>query len=131
MTGAAFDIRGIDHVVLNCTDVAATADWYRTALGLEVETYGAGRTALVFGSQKINLRPVGTDGWETATVEAAGSLDLCFETTTPLPEVIAAWRTAGITLHEGPITRTGARGPMTSVYALDPDGNLIEVANYA
>jgi catechol 2,3-dioxygenase-like lactoylglutathione lyase family enzyme len=30
----------------------------------------------------------------------------------------------------GPVRRTGALGPMTSVYLRDPDGNLVEVASY-
>jgi catechol 2,3-dioxygenase-like lactoylglutathione lyase family enzyme len=36
----------------------------------------------------------------------------------------------GIEVLEGPIQRTGAVGPITSVYFRDPDGNLIEVSNY-
>lgn len=126
----SFDVTGIDHVVLNCTDVEVTARWYRRALGVRVETYGAGRTALTFGAQKLNLRPVGTDGWETARADVPGSLDICFVTTATIEEVVSAWRTAGIDVHEGPIRRTGARGAITSVYARDPDGNLVEVARY-
>lgn len=125
-----FDITGIDHVVLNCADVGTTAAWYQRALGMRVEAYGPGRTALVFGNQKINLRPVGAVDWETAAVETPGALDICFITETPVSEVVAAWEAAGIERHEGPIQRNGAHGPITSVYARDPDGNLIEVANY-
>lgn len=126
----AFEVYGIDHVVLSCADVEVTAAWYRRALGVRVATYGAGRTALVFGSQKINLRPVGAVGWGTAAVETAGALDICFVTDAPVAEVVAAWEAAGIEVHEGPIERSGARGSITSVYARDPDGNLVEVAHY-
>ena len=117
-------------MVLNCADVEVTAAWYRRAMGVRVETYSAGRTALVFGAQKINLRLVGATGWGTAAVETAGALDMCFVTDAPASEVVAAWEAAGTELHEGPIQRSGARGPITSVYALDPDGNLAEVAHY-
>lgn len=126
----AFEISGIDHVVLNCADVEAMAAWYQRALGVSVDIYGPGRTALVFGSQKINLRPVGTAGWEMAAVDTPGALDICFETKQPVSEVIAAWAAVGIEVYQGPIQRTGARGSMTSVYALDPEGNLVEVAHY-
>lgn len=126
-----FSVRRIDHVVLTCRDVAATADWYVRALGMEVQSYAAGRTALVFGQQKLNLRPLGAAGWETAAVDTPGAIDICFETTSGIEEVLAAWGAAGISVHDGPVARSGARGPITSVYALDPDGNLVEVAHYA
>jgi catechol 2,3-dioxygenase-like lactoylglutathione lyase family enzyme len=125
-----FEITGIDHVVLNCSDVDAIAAWYERALDLEVEVYGEGRKALVFGAQKINLRPVGSADWETASVETPGGLDICFMTASPVSDVIERWQELGIEVHEGPIQRSGARGPITSVYALDPDGNLVEVAQY-
>ncbi len=36
-----------------------------------------------------------------------------------------------VAIEEGPVSRTGALGEMTSVYFRDPDGNLIEVSEYA
>ncbi len=125
-----FEIDRIDHLVLNCTDPDATADWYRRALGVRTEPYGEGRTAIVFGRQKINLRPVGATGWETAREDVPGSLAICFETSSPIAHVLAHWSVEDIPVHEGPVARTGAHGPMTSVYAVDPDGNLVEVAHY-
>jgi len=38
-------------------------------------------------------------------------------------------RTCEVEVVEGPVRRTGARGPIDSVYLRDPDGNLIEVAH--
>ena len=40
-------------------------------------------------------------------------------------------RACGVPIIEGPVRRTGATGPIRSVYVRDPDGNLIEVSNYA
>jgi len=62
----AFVVDRIDHVVLNCRDVDATIDWYVRVLGMRREVFGDNRTALVFGSQKINVRPTGATG-STAT----------------------------------------------------------------
>jgi len=127
----SIEITGVDHLVLNCADVSATAEWYRHAIGAEVETYDENLTALIVGRLRIRLRPTGAEDWVTAAIESPGALDICFETNNPVTEVIARWEAAGIALLEGPIRQSGARGPIDSVYTRDPDGNLVEVARYA
>jgi catechol 2,3-dioxygenase-like lactoylglutathione lyase family enzyme len=127
-----FTIDRIDHVVLNCRDVDATAAWYQRALGMIREGLGPdGRIALKFGNQKINLRPTNAPNWATGAVDAPGSLDLCFITTDAPAAVLAHLQACGIVVTSGPARQTGALGPMTSIYCRDPDGNLVEVANYA
>ncbi len=131
----AIAVERFDHIVLNCRDVEATASWYERVLGMRRETFGASnRTALRFGNQKINLRPVGalTDDpdWFTGAVEAAGSEDLCFITQSTPDEVRAHLSTSGVEIVSGPVTKTGALGAMTSYYCRDLDGNLIEIAVY-
>jgi catechol 2,3-dioxygenase-like lactoylglutathione lyase family enzyme len=128
----SFTIERIDHVVLNCGDVDSMAAWYTRALGMKREAFGPdGRLALKFGNQKINLRPTGAANWETGAVDAPGSLDLCFISTTNPRAVIDHLRACGIAITAGPVKRTGALGPMTSVYCRDPDGNLVEIATYS
>jgi catechol 2,3-dioxygenase-like lactoylglutathione lyase family enzyme len=127
----AFTVNRIDHVVLNCRDVDATTDWYVRVLGVTREVFGDRRVALRFGNQKINLRPTGAPNWETGAVDAPGSLDLCFITDVGPDDVGAHLLSCGVTISEGPVTKTGALGPMTSHYCRDPDGNLIEVASYS
>ncbi|MGH3725253.1 MAG: VOC family protein [Mycobacterium sp.] len=122
-----------DHVVINCNDVDTTAVWYVRVLGMARETFGPqGRTALTFGRQKINLRPITAtqDEWFTGRAAAAGSDDLCFITESSPDEVRAHLAKCGVTIEEGPVTKTGALGQMTSHYCRDPDGNLIEIAVY-
>ena len=127
----AFSIDRIDHVVVNCRDVDHTAAWYERVLGMTRETFGPdGRTALTFGTQKLNLRPTAASGWPTGAVDAPGSLDLCFITTAAPDAVLAHLQACGIPVTDGPMQRTGALGPMTSIYCRDPDGNLVEVASY-
>jgi catechol 2,3-dioxygenase-like lactoylglutathione lyase family enzyme len=122
----------IDHVVVNCSDVEATAAWYERALGLRREEFLAPdrRVALKFGRQKLNLRPTGAPNWETGAADAPGSLDLCFITENGLEPVIERLRGCAVAITAGPVRRTGALGPMTSIYVRDPDGNLIEIAAY-
>jgi catechol 2,3-dioxygenase-like lactoylglutathione lyase family enzyme len=128
-------IESIDHIVLNVADVEASAAWYVRVLGMQridFQTVAGLRVALQFGNQKINLRPADTDTgtWFTGAAPVPGSADLCFVTKLS-PEIIkASWASQGIMIEAGPVERTGARGPMTSVYCRDPDGNLIEVATY-
>jgi catechol 2,3-dioxygenase-like lactoylglutathione lyase family enzyme len=124
-----------DHIVLNCKDVGATAAWYERVLGMRRETFGpSGRTALCFGNQKINLRPVGAladdPDWLTGSVEAAGSEDLCFIARCSPDDVRAHLADCGVDIISGPVTKIGALGAMTSHYCRDIDGNLIEIAIY-
>lgn len=122
----------IDHVVLNCRDVEATAAWYERVMGFEREEFFGPihRIALKFGRAKINLRPVGVEEWITGAVETPGALDLCFITEGGINAVIDRLNAESIEIIRGPGPQQGALGPMTSVYFRDPDGNLLEIASY-
>ncbi|MFS8533990.1 MAG: VOC family protein [Limnochordales bacterium] len=122
-------VDSLDHLVLTVADVEATCRFYSRVLGMEVVTFGQGRKALQFGSQKINLHQQGREFEPKAARPTPGSADLCFLTTVPLSDVVAHLQSAGVAIVEGPVQRTGATGPILSVYFRDPDGNLIEVAN--
>ena len=121
----------IDHLVLTVADIEATCEFYRRALGMEHVTFGPdSRVALTFGRQKINLHRAGAEFEPKAARPTPGSADLCFITGTPIEDVVAELTAAGVAIVEGPVPRTGATGPMTSVYLRDPDDNLIEIARY-
>ncbi|KRH99807.1 VOC family protein [Curvibacter sp. PAE-UM] len=122
-------IDSLDHLVLTVADVAATCTFYQRVLDMEVVTFGAGRKALAFGAQKINLHQAGREFEPKAQRPTPGSADLCFLTSVPLAQVQAHLAAAGVTITEGPVQRTGAQGPILSVYFRDPDLNLIEVSN--
>ena len=120
----------LDHLVLTVADVTKTCEFYERVLGMETVTFGAGRKALAFGQQKINLHQSGKEFEPKAVRPTPGSADLCFIASTPLAEVVEHVKGEGIAILQGPVRRTGANGPMESVYFRDPDGNLIEVSNY-
>lgn len=120
----------IDHFVLTVASIEATCAFYRDVLGMEVVTFAGGRRALSFGAQKINLHEVGREFEPKAARPTAGSGDFCLIADTPLEQVIAELQARGIAIEEGPVSRTGATGPIRSVYIRDPDDNLVEIANY-
>ena len=119
----------LDHLVLTVADIEASCAFYSRVLGLQVVTFGAGRTALAFGAQKINLHQAGREFEPKAQRPTPGSADLCFLTSVPLPAVQQHLASCSVPVVEGPVQRTGAQGPILSVYIRDPDQNLIEIAN--
>jgi catechol 2,3-dioxygenase-like lactoylglutathione lyase family enzyme len=130
-------VTALDHLVINVSDVTRSAEWYRTILGMQIQVFDPGqgkppRTSLLFGNQKINVRPRNADKveWFTADHEAAGSVDLCFLTTSTPDEVVAHLKAHNVAIEEGPVARQGARGTLRSVYCRDPDGSLIEISSY-
>lgn len=120
----------LDHLVLTVASIDETCDFYVRVLGMDVSRFGEGRTALTFGRQKINLHEVGREFVPRAAHATAGSGDLCLVSAVPLNEVVRHLDACEVSIIEGPVTKTGATGPIRSVYFRDPDGNLIEVSEY-
>jgi catechol 2,3-dioxygenase-like lactoylglutathione lyase family enzyme len=120
----------LDHLVLTVASIDDTCDFYTRVLGMEVSRFGEGRTALKFGRQKINLHEVGKEFVPRAAHATAGSGDLCLISATLLNDVVQHLEDCGVTIIEGPGAKTGATGPIRSVYFRDPDGNLVEVSEY-
>jgi catechol 2,3-dioxygenase-like lactoylglutathione lyase family enzyme len=120
----------LDHLVLTVKDIEATVSFYTRVLGMAATTFGGGRTALAFGSSKINLHQAGHEFEPKAAVPTPGSADLCLIVDDDLDSVQAQLAAAGVAVEVGPVERTGAVGEMISVYIRDPDQNLIELSNY-
>jgi catechol 2,3-dioxygenase-like lactoylglutathione lyase family enzyme len=125
----------IDHIVLTVADVEATTLFYERALGLEREMFrgpgGEPRYALKVGRQKINLQDRNTVTPTKALKPTLGAGDFCLLAAAPLDDVMAHLAAEGIPLEAGPVPRRGAQGALRSLYFRDPDGNLVEVAEYA
>lgn len=123
-------ISHLDHLVLTTADEAACVHFYTAVLGMNLQTFGEGRKAFVFGQQKINLHLKGKEFEPKAEHPMPGALDLCFIADVPLQQVQVQLATHGIALECGPVQRTGACGPIRSVYVRDPDRNLVEISEY-
>jgi catechol 2,3-dioxygenase-like lactoylglutathione lyase family enzyme len=121
-----------DHVVLTVSDVERSVSWYAGVLGMTPVTFGNGRRAVHLGTQKINIHAHGdSTPAPVATHRTPGAADLCVVVPGPLPDVEAHLAACGVDVEMGPVRRTGARGPMTSLYVRDPDGNLVELGCYS
>ncbi|QPN29686.1 MULTISPECIES: VOC family protein [Diaphorobacter] len=121
----------LDHLVLTTAHEAQCVHFYCTVLGMALQTFGEGRKAFVFNGQKINLHIQGREFEPKALHPLPGALDLCFIASIPLAQVQQRLAEHGIAIECGPVQRTGARGPILSVYVRDPDHNLIEISEYA
>ncbi|WP_050462042.1 VOC family protein [Herbaspirillum autotrophicum] len=121
----------LDHLVLTCVDAQASIRFYTEVLGMELETFGAGRIAFRFGNQKINVHIRGQEFEPKAHLPVPGALDLCFIASVPLEQVIAHLHAQQWPIIEGPVMRTGATQKIRSVYVRDPDLNLIEISELA
>jgi catechol 2,3-dioxygenase-like lactoylglutathione lyase family enzyme len=129
MTGMAFTIETLDHLVLTVSKIDATVDFYTEVLGMDLVTFN-GRKALAFGEQRINLHQRGHEFNPKAAHPTPGSGDLCFITATPIEEVMQYLAELRVHVEEGPVERTGALSQLRSIYIRDPDHNLIEISNY-
>ncbi|WP_300515846.1 VOC family protein [Aliiroseovarius sp.] len=125
-------VTSLDHLVLTVADIGETVAFYTRVLGMQAERFqsadGTTRMALAFGVQKINLHQAGAEFEPRAAMPGPGSADLCFLTETPLADWQVHFVAHGLEVEEGPVARTGATGPILSLYLRDPDGNLIEVS---
>ncbi len=123
----------VDHIVLTTRDKDACIRFYTEVLGMRLEKFRTPteeRLALKFGAQKINLHVWGSEFTPRAHVAVPGSLDLCFIASVSLDEVQRRLQAAGVKIIEGPVKKTGAAGPIRSVYVRDPDLNLVEISVY-
>lgn len=123
-------VDAIDHVVLTVSSIATTCEFYERVLHMEVVTFEGNRKALRFGSQKLNLHEAEREFEPKATRPTRGSADLCFVTSDSLSQWQQHLKECSVEIVAGPVVQVGALGPMRSIYFCDPDGNLLELAQY-
>lgn len=122
-------IKSLDHLVITASDLQATIDFYTKVLGMEHVAFGDNLHAVHFGDQKFNIHDASTDVSPKAKNIVPGAADFCLISETPVSQVIQHLQDCGVTVEQGPVTRSGAAGVLESVYFRDPDGNLVEVSN--
>jgi catechol 2,3-dioxygenase-like lactoylglutathione lyase family enzyme len=128
--GREMKLDRLDHLALTVRSIPEACRFYSTVLGMQIVEFGAGRYALSFGQQKLNLHESGHEFEPHAELPTPGSADICFISAIPLSQVIDHLSACKISIVQGPVERTGAVGKVASVYIRDPDQNLIEIAEY-
>jgi len=121
-------LSGIDHLVVNVTDVGRAVDFYSRVLGLDVRYRDAQQVDLMLGDTALRLHQIDSDVAPTAATPPPGSLDLCLRCRLPLDEFQQHLEALDVEIELGPVNRQGANGPIISLYLRDPDGNLLEIS---
>ena len=122
------EVTAIDHIVLCVWDVRATLAFYTRVLGMEAREERPGKWSLHFRDHKISVQDAVASP-SIARTTPPGSGNFCLLTALSIDDVLARLAEAGIAVVEGPAERSGATGPIVSVYFTDPDGNLVEVSS--
>ena len=118
-----------DHMVITTQDLEQCLHFYVDLLGMELDDSN-GRYAVKFGNQKINIHRKKAEFLPAARNVTYGSQDICLIADGDLAEVKAELEAKGCPIELGILPRTGACGPIDSLYLRDPDGNLVELSTY-
>ncbi len=127
-------ITAIDHIVITAQDLDKTIHFYCDILGMALKRFSppdgsADRVAVSFGQQKINLHDVASPYIPHARCPVAGAVDICFLSDVTVENWCKRFEDFSVSIENGPVSKTGATGPLWSIYVRDPDGNLIEISN--
>ena len=129
-------IKAIDHWVIVAGDLQRTLDFYQRlgfAIAWEERPGRRMATIRINEAQKINVHAPDWPelaGYHGAGRPTVGGADFCVEWDGRVQEVLDLLAKNNVAVEAGPGTRTCARGPATSVYVRDPDGNLLEFTVY-
>lgn len=131
-------ITDLDHIVLNVRDVERSLQFYTEVLGLKgerVDDFRAGNVGFpsvrINDSTIIDLFPLGQEAPPAGTKNAGNLNHFCLVIgSSDFSGIVEYLAAHAIQVHQGPVSRWGARGVATSVYFFDPDGNEIEIRAY-
>jgi len=127
--GESFKITGIDHMVIVTGTFEQTMRFYSEYLGMQPEVNGP-QNNVCFGGQKFNIhadKPL----YKLAEKNAAfGNCDFCLIVEGNIYQIKRELEKQGAAIELGVVQRSGALGPIDSVYLGDTDSNLVEVSVY-
>lgn len=126
---------GIDHIAMPTANAERLIQFYKN-LGFTINDEAEWRegTANIFsiqiGDSKINVHPEGYTASLRGPTAVPGCTDICFVWDGTVEECQKMLADLGVEVIRGPGPRKGARQggglPAVSLYARDPDDNLLE-----
>lgn len=123
-------IERMDHLVITTEDLEKCLHFYVEILDMELDDNN-NRYAVKFGKQKINIHRKKAEFLPAAQNVTYGSQDICLIADGEIEAIKKEIEDKGYPVELGIVKRTGACGPIDSVYLRDPDGNLVEISVYA
>ena len=126
---------GLDHIAMPTANAERLIDFYK-GLGFAINDEAAWRAGEVgifsiqVGDSKINVHPEGYTATLRGPTAVPGCADICFVWDGTAEECQQMLMAAGVEVIRGPGPRKGAKAggglPAVSLYARDPDQNLLE-----
>lgn len=130
---------GIDHIAMPTANAERLLTFYKR-LGFLINNEDAWRAGEVpifsiqVGESKINVHPEGYTAQLRGPTAVPGCTDICFVYEGTVEACQKMLADAGVEVIRGPVARPGGRGrgtvPSLSLYARDPDNNLLEWMTY-
>ena len=123
----------IDHIAMPTANAERLIEFYKR-IGFTINDeaeWRAGKAhifSIQVGNSKINVHPEGYTASLRGPTAVPGSADICFVWDGTAAECERMLRDAGVEIISGPGPRRGAlkHAPAVSLYARDPDDNLLE-----
>ena len=119
----------LDHLVITTIDLEKCLHFYVDILGMELDDHN-NRYAMKFGNQKINIHRQKAEFLPAARNVTYGSQDICLIAQGDINDIKAEIEAKGYPIELGIVQRTGACGPIDSIYLRDADENLVEISVY-
>lgn len=126
---------GIDHIAMPTANAERLITFYKQ-LGFLINNEDEWRSgeapafSIQVGESKINVHPEGYTASLRGPTAVPGCTDICFVYDGTVEECQAMLAAAKVEVIRGPVARPGGRGrgtvPSLSLYARDPDNNLLE-----
>lgn len=123
------NIREIDHITLTVSDIAKSERFYHEVFDMPI-LEDAPLAGVRAGKQRIYFVEKEQQPPFAPANPSIGSIAFSIVAKNPMDEIINHLKSYFIDIVDEPQVREGTHGKVKSLLIKDPDGNIIEIANY-